>query len=57
MIFANAQLMPEKSTEEKDVERNFWLSERLTLMYILFFFFNGNDQWSRELKVFTSCKC
>lgn len=38
MIFANAQLMPEKSTEEKDVDRNFWLSEHRTLMCIFFFF-------------------
>lgn len=39
MIFANAQLMPEKSTEEKDVDRNFWLSEHPTLMYTPYFFF------------------
>lgn len=38
MIFANAQLMPEKSTEEEDVDRNFWLSEHPTFMYIFFFF-------------------
>lgn len=38
MIFANAQLMPEKSTEEKNVDRNFWWSEHPTLMCIFFFF-------------------
>lgn len=39
MIFANAQLMPGKSTEEKDVDGKFWLSESSTLMCIFFFFF------------------
>lgn len=38
MIFANAQLMPGKSTEEKDVDGKFWLSESSTLMCIVFFF-------------------
>lgn len=37
MIFANAQLMPGKSTEEKDVDGKFWLSESSTLMCIFFF--------------------
>lgn len=36
MIFANAQLMPGKSTEEKDVDGKFWLSESSTLMCIFF---------------------
>lgn len=39
MIFANAQLMPGKSTEEKDVDGKFWLSESSTLMCIFFLFF------------------
>lgn len=37
MIFANAQLMPGKSTEEKDVDGKFWLSESSTLMCIFLF--------------------